>query len=402
MWGVIMKGPVISLRKRLQTASAISLIFLPLLLKAETLTLNSQPVGEIIGYISDQTGRDIFISDEAMQVPLSGVFNFDTPDQLIADFDELLRVNKLTVTADDDRIVIVPDADFVPVEEQIVYQSVELANYSPVEFIEQYKGLFDDVGVQPVGSNLYISGFPKDVNRVAEMIGRADLDQKQLLIEVTILEVLKSASEDFDFKLQHAFADSGFTFINSGGAELSDIGASLTYLSGGSLSSFINLVSTFDDVDIVSASKLLVQNDRDAYIAVGENVPFLSSVETIESGSRVNNIVRKDVGLSLSIHPLIIGDDVRLSVNQELSSVSPSTVASDIITNQRTIETAVTVATGRSIFIGGLASTNTQKSKSKPLLLSRVPILGKALTGKSNSTLNRDMRLMIKVTILED
>lgn len=72
--------------------------------------------------------------------------------------------------------------------------------------------------------------------------------------------------------------------------------------------------------------------------------------------------VAQNVGVSLRVTPHIIGDTVLMNINQTSSSVSNSDIASDIITNNRQIQTVIQAKDGQSIILGGLVGEESRNN----------------------------------------
>ncbi|PLC59167.1 hypothetical protein [Photobacterium carnosum] len=70
----------------------------------------------------------------------------------------------------------------------------------------------------------------------------------------------------------------------------------------------------------------------------------------------IGHYVNRHVGVSLRVTPHIIGDTVLMDINQTSSSVSNSDIASDIITNNRQIQTVIQAKDGQSIILGCLVA----------------------------------------------
>ncbi|WP_275668012.1 hypothetical protein [Photobacterium phosphoreum] len=113
---------------------------------------------------------------------------------------------------------------------------------------------------------------------------------------------------------------------------------------------FKNAISTNSKTKLLSKLHLLITDREQGYITVGQNVPFLVSTEVTDGG----NTERQNVGGSLRVTPHIIGDTVLMNINQTSSSVSNSDIVSDIITNNRQIQTVIQAKDGQSIILGGL------------------------------------------------
>jgi len=93
----------------------------------------------------------------------------------------------------------------------------------------------------------------------------------------------------------------------------------------------------------LSTPHLLTTDNEEAEIIVSDNIPFQTSQKFDSNGNPIFTFEYRDVGLTLRITPQINeGDSVVLDISQEVSSLSGLTaVASDLITNERKIQTKV-------------------------------------------------------------
>ena len=141
--------------------------------------------------------------------------------------------------------------------------------------------------------------------------------------------------------------------------------------------------------------------DRErGYITVGQNVPFLVSTETTDGGNTVQSIKRKDVGVSLTVTPHILRDMVVLQITQESRSVSDSTIASDIITNKRTLSTTVVVKDGETIVLDGLISHETRTTETGVPVLKDMPLVGNLFKSTSKEDDKKDLKVILKTSLL--
>ncbi|PSU48286.1 hypothetical protein C9J12_11760 [Photobacterium frigidiphilum] len=109
---------------------------------------------------------------------------------------------------------------------------------------------------------------------------------------------------------------------------------------------------------------------------------------------------RQNVGLGLSVVPHIVNNSMVLTINQTSSSVSDSDVASDIITNNREINTVVQVLDGQSIILGGLVPDESRQSESGVPLLKDIPWIGGLFRTTSDKSVSSQMSVLIKVTVI--
>ncbi len=98
----------------------------------------------------------------------------------------------------------------------------------------------------------------------------------------------------------------------------------------------IQALKTNTKSNLLSTPSIVTMDNEEAYIVVGQNVPFVTgSVSTTSTGvaNPYTTVERKDVGVTLKVIPHI-GENgtVRLEVEQEVSAVQDKGQATDLIT----------------------------------------------------------------------
>src|SRR5690606_29723836 len=116
------------------------------------------------------------------------------------------------------------------------------------------------------------------------------------------------------------------------------------------------------------------------------------------------NINREDVGTKLTITPQInAGDGVKLTIQQEQSSVAPQVEgAADIILNTREITNAVFVHNGDVLVLGGLIDDQLRTSEERVPGLGRIPGLGWLFKARRTERAKTNLMVFIRPTILHD
>ncbi len=140
-------------------------------------------------------------------------------------------------------------------------------------------------------------------------------------------------------------------------------------------------LETDNKANILSAPNLVMLDNEEAKIVVGQNRPFITGQYTSTGGSALpenpfQTIERRDVGLTLKVKPQITeGGVVRLQVYQETSSVFDET-ANGPITNTRSLESVIQVDDGGIIALGGLVEDSWGSGEEKVPVLGDLPIAG--------------------------
>lgn len=223
------------------------------------------------------------------------------------------------------------------------------------------------ISAVPSTNSLLISASPKEYAQLKQVIAKLDIQRLQVYVEALILELSMNATRELGVSLQGAASIDGQSVIlgtsnlNSGSVGLSDFSSAgdsgvpnllaktvkglmigglfnpiTTIAPDGSeltvpaLSALIQLSQTSDDVNILSAPRLLTSDNKEAQIIIGSNVPIITNrlTDTSNPNSQSVSIERQDVALTLRFTPQITeGDQVQLDIFQEITDISSNTVA---------------------------------------------------------------------------
>lgn len=277
----------------------------------------------------------------------------------------------------------------------------------------------DIVGHKETNSMIYV-GTEEDFQTIRKLIENLDQPRDQVLLEMLIIEVAADKTNDFgiDWRIGNGQFNSGVLQNSgllgkdsSGNVSLSSV-SGINTLTGFSLG-FINssIVSVMGLVAanmsksnfvILSAPQILTLDNQEAEINVGEDVPVVTGQRT--SGAdvntvNINNYEYKPVGVKVKFTPQISNSEmVTLDLYQEIKSISGYTT--DATKNptftKRDIKTAIRVADGQTIVIGGLISNNKTQTITKIPILGDIPVLG--FLFKRQSTVVKRTNLLVFIT----
>ncbi|CAI3163717.1 Type II secretion system protein D [Acinetobacter oleivorans] len=300
---------------------------------------------------------------------------------------------------------------------------------------------FSQGGVSIIADNaqnsLVVKADPQLMREIESAIQQLDVRRQQVLIEAAIIEV--SGDDADQLGIQWALGDlsSGIGLLS-----FSNIGASLSSIAAGYLSSgtagaanaiasgknkgdgatfalgnfensrkaygaLIQALKTNTKSNLLSTPSIVTMDNEEAYIVVGQNVPFVTGSVSTGSSGTVNpytTVERKDVGVTLKVIPHIgEGGTVRLEVEQEVSNVQSSKgQAADLITNKRAIKTAVLAEHGQTVVLGGLVSDDVEFNRQGIPGLSSIPYVGRLFRSDTRSNVKRNLLVFIHPTIVGD
>jgi len=287
---------------------------------------------------------------------------------------------------------------------------------------------------------LVITGSPKAMKAVRNVIAQLDIKRSQVLVEAVVAEVSSSVSSQLGIdwavfnpeKIAIAgildpnmlSAAAGIASGNALGAASALSSGSLTGVVGGggrivddgkSGTSFAILLKALQgdgDTNILSTPTIVATDNEESELSVGQEVPFLTGRYSNTGATTTSNvgvvnpfqtIERKDVGLTLGLTPQINeGDNIKLKLKLEVSSLAAASLAAqDLITNKRTLNTTVTVDSGQILVLGGLMDDNVQDSVTGIPFLSRLPLLGGLFQSRSINKQKRNLMIFIRPMILK-
>ena len=290
-------------------------------------------------------------------------------------------------------------------------------------------------------NSLIITADTDEMAALEAVIARLDIRRAQVLIEAIIVEM--TITEGQELGLQWLFANDSGVFggnvttdearrqsaanlagalIPSDGSEdigTREVAASLATIPGTTLgwgvvdesltmAAILNALESQGNSNILSTPSLLTLDNEEAYITVGSEVPFVTGSYTNTGvGNGASNpfqtIERQSVGVTLKVTPQINdGNAVVMDIVQEVSTLAPSLIASDLITNERKIETMVLANDGNIVVLGGLVSDEIKDNSEGVPLLSRIPLLGRLFRTDSVEVTKQNLLVFIRPTIIRD
>lgn len=167
------------------------------------------------------------------------------------------------------------------------------------------------------------------------------------------------------------------------------------------LDATIYALATVGKLNILSRPSILARNNQQAYIQIGESVPYVTTTRYVTGQAEpVNTVDYRDTGIILQVTPRITPDGLVEMVIDGNSGISatdwtrPIPVTAGVFQypiTQRLVNTTVIVPDGMTVVIGGLMTDQLTNTISKVPILGDIPWLGTAfrhtVTSKSKTEL---------------
>ncbi len=177
------------------------------------------------------------------------------------------------------------------------------------------------------------------------------------------------------------------SIINSiGGAVLAEQLPGFNFLVGsaGAPHVILNALHTVTDVKVLSNPSLVVINNQEATLQVGDQVPISTGSATVLSANNtiVNTIDYKNTGIILHVVPRVNPNgNVVLDIEQEISSRPPGTPATALTptVSERKVKSSISVQSGQTVLLAGMISETENVTRNGIPLLDQIPKVGDAV-----------------------
>ncbi|VXC85405.1 Type II secretion system protein D [Pseudomonas sp. 8Z] len=278
---------------------------------------------------------------------------------------------------------------------------------------------------------LVLLAAPDTLIALEEIVRQLDIPRTQVMVEAAIVEVSGDITDALgvqwavDARSQSGGLGSlgGSNFTGTGlsvGTVLQAIqndelpsslpDGAILGIGSDNFGALITALSANTKSNLLSTPSLLTLDNQQAEILVGQNVPFQTGSYTTDAsgaGNPFTTIERKDIGVTLKVTPSVNeGATLRLAIEQEISSIAPSTSlnaqAVDLVTNKRMIKSTVLAEDGQVIVIGGLIQDDVTESISKVPLLGDIPLLGRLFQSTRESHVKRNLMVFLRPTVIRD
>ncbi len=277
----------------------------------------------------------------------------------------------------------------------------------------QQKSLDDSTRItaQKASNQLLVRTRPAQWKEIESAIKRLDNPPMQVQIETRILEVKLSGELDLGVQwyLGKLAGNSSSTTVantkgsqgalGSGGAGLGSTDTAFYSFVSSNFQVALHALETNGRTQVLSAPSLVVMNNQQAQIQVGDNIPISqTTVNTSTSDTTLSSVEYVQTGVILDVTPRINpGGLVYLDVQQQVSDAdtsSETTTQTNPNISTRSVSTQVAVQSGQTVLLGGLIKQDNSETASSVPYLGRIPGL-RWLFGSTTKSKDRTELLVL-------
>lgn len=262
------------------------------------------------------------------------------------------------------------------------------------------------VFIEDTSSNsLIIRATPGQYAQILKLLEQLDIRPLQVLIDVIIAEVSLTDTDVFgvqgmlqgesqltiggETNVVNSTSTTGFPGIVGGDGFNYVINAPARFLAQ------LRALATESRVKVLSDPHILVQNNKEARINIGDSIP----IRTVrgEGETAEETVEYRETGIILTVEPQInYEDDVVMHITQEVSSPGErESGATAPPINTTTAETYLVTQDGHPLVIGGLMSTREGKSKQGVPLLKDIPLLGRLFRYNEQQAERKELIILV-------
>ncbi len=261
-------------------------------------------------------------------------------------------------------------------------------------------------------NSVFATGTKTDIKLIGELVEKIDVQLPQVVIEVLIAEVILDEGMESGIDAFNVNYDSTTDLVS---LPQTSVGTGLTasnvllptagpFLEGFTIDMLISQAESNSNTEILSAPIIMATHNREAIINVSEQRPLVTGT-TVSDGVSTQNVDFRDVGIQLTVTPLI-GDNevIQLEINQTIDQFGAEVFTIDgndqpnILRREAT--SYVTIFSGQTIVLGGLRSREVRDNEGRLFLLGDLPLIGSIFQPEDHQVSYRELIIFIRPVVI--
>ena len=274
------------------------------------------------------------------------------------------------------------------------------------------------ITADPADNSVLVYGSADNYRIIERAMQQIDRPKAQVAIDVTIAEV--TLNDQLNYGVQFYISHNLGNIVNSNTGlpmQTSDAQQGFNIFVGSYLSphAIINALHQLTDVKILSNPSLVVVDNQEATLEVGDQVPVPTGSATVLSSNNavVNTIDYKNTGIILDVVPRVSPDNtIQLDISQEISNVvndSPTTSSGSSASglsaptiSERKVKSEISVTSGQMVLLAGLVAETQTKTRSGVPVLDQLPLVGGAFGSSGKQRQRTELIMLIRPQILRN
>jgi general secretion pathway protein D len=272
-------------------------------------------------------------------------------------------------------------------------------------------------------NSVVIVSTPQEYEVILPVIKQLDSLPLQVLIDATIVSV--ALTDDLRYGISWYLSQGNDAVASTGtppgevartlgtaaqAAAAAATGGFSAIYSSGAVKALLNAQAVANNLNVISSPSLMVLNNQQAKINVGDQVPIQTSTTSIPLAGTSpslavgSSIQYVDTGVTLEVTPRVNASGmVIMEIKQVVSNAKPSTtgVTTTVTIAKKEIESSVAVHDGETIVLGGLIDDNNTEANSGIPGLQDIPWIGPLFGGKTFNRTKTELVVLITPRVVK-
>ncbi len=262
----------------------------------------------------------------------------------------------------------------------------------------------------PRTNSLLITSAVQNFEVLRQLILQLDIESPKVLIEIELVEIVRSredrkgvrwTSDSSIFESQD-FNNGLLSFL---GVSWEEVTTDTVLSADVDVAVLVQFLQREFDARVLSSPSLVVNNNTEATIFVGQEIPFINESQS-EPGTTARNdsFEYREVGTKLVIKPHINDSDkVVTSIQLTASKVREGeTLFGGAILDTRNYDTELAVDSGQTVVIGGIMRQEEAEIINRVPILGHIPVLKWLFSKKDKVVTTTELIAFITPTVLRD
>lgn len=304
-------------------------------------------------------------------------------------------------------------------------QSTRGTSRSPAQTGDAEVANVEDVRIiaDVANNSVVIVATPQEYEVILPVIKQLDAIPLQVLIDATIVSV--ALTDDLRYGISWYLSQDNDALASTGtppgevartlgtaaqAAAAAATGGFSAIYSSGAVKALLNAQATANNLNVISSPSLMVLNNQQAKINVGDQVPIQTSTTQIPLAGTTpslavgSSIQYIDTGVTLEVTPRVNANGmVIMEIKQVVSNAKPSTtgVTTTVTIAKKEIESSVAVHDGETIVLGGLIDDNNTEANAGIPVLQDIPWVGTLFGGKTFNRIKTELVVLITPRVVK-
>ncbi len=292
----------------------------------------------------------------------------------------------------------IPAANTIPaISEQV--STYQLSYVSAKDICESLRPLYNNkLSLDPVTNSIILQGNNEQHSHLQKLLQELDIAGGQVTLEAKIISLSCEDSKNIGINWNwDTIPQREYVADNNTTKTSNEYDGNFKFWHGYAFrfNATLNAMISSGKAKILATPRIITIPGREASIFIGDHIPV--QTEKHDSSGTYTATEYLDAGIKLRYTPIISKDGKMVTANVHTEVSTPVLISElkNYRITSRTADTNVRMYSGETLVIGGLISTEEQKTLQKVPFFSSLPLLGELFTNRSKKSSTTEVILLL-------